>query len=76
MNILVIGCKSDGKRLFLKCGLHRLYYIDLKASYTFVSFDSDIGCLGSRVEAVGAVITLSTRSVGVVALEHGKFVAI
>ena len=39
-------------------------------------FDGDIGGLGVRVETVCRVITLWTRSIGVVALEHGKFVEI
>ena len=77
MDIPVIGRYSDGKRLLCNFGLHNLVRVTIFDIDIFTRVQlgpilySDVCGLGGRVAAVGGVITSSTRSVGIVTLEHG-----
>ena len=57
VDILIIGCNSDGKRPFLKC----LLQISICTwNNLFMAFDGNVGSLGSRVEAIGRVVTTNS----------------
>ena len=75
VNIFVICRNSDGKRLLLKYGLYLVDSTSKNIAYCeLLALDGDVGGLGGLVEAIGGVITISTRSIGIFIFKHGKFV--